>query len=67
MKRLSATDQSSTRIINLPSTPTADNDATSKTYVDTQVATKVTGTTKITVGTTAPTSPAVGDLWVDTN
>ena len=22
---------------------------------------------KITVGTTAPTSPAVGDLWVDTN
>lgn len=26
-----------------------------------------TGTSKITVGTTAPTSPAVGDLWVDTN
>lgn len=23
--------------------------------------------TKITVGTTAPTSPAIGDLWVDTN
>lgn len=22
---------------------------------------------KITVGTTAPSSPAVGDLWVDTN
>lgn len=24
------------------------------------------GTAKITVGTTAPTSPATGDLWVDT-
>ena len=33
------------------------------------VATKLTkdGTTKITVGTTEPTSPATGDLWVDTN
>ncbi len=27
----------------------------------------VQGTTKITVGTTAPSSPNVGDLWVDTN
>lgn len=26
-----------------------------------------TGTASITVGTTAPSSPAVGDLWVDTN
>ncbi len=26
-----------------------------------------TGTANITVGTTAPSSPAVGDLWVDTN
>ena len=26
-----------------------------------------TSTPKITVGTTAPVSPAVGDLWVDTN
>lgn len=25
------------------------------------------GFAKITVGTTAPTSPATGDLWVDTN
>lgn len=25
------------------------------------------GTNKITTGTTAPTSPAIGDLWVDTN
>jgi hypothetical protein len=24
-------------------------------------------TPKITVGTAAPTNPAVGDLWVDTN
>lgn len=28
---------------------------------------KVNGTTRITVGTTAPSSPAAGDLWVDTN
>lgn len=27
----------------------------------------VQGNMKITVGTTAPSSPAVGDLWVDTN
>lgn len=26
-----------------------------------------TGLAKITVGTTAPSSPAVGDLWIDTN
>ena len=25
------------------------------------------GLSKITVGTTEPTSPSVGDLWVDTN
>lgn len=25
------------------------------------------GSTKITVGTTAPASPAVGDVWIDTN
>jgi len=25
------------------------------------------GFTKITVGTTAPASPAVGDIWIDTN
>ena len=29
--------------------------------------TKVSGTARITVGTAAPSSPAVGDLWVDTN
>ena len=28
---------------------------------------KVTGTVKLSVGTTAPTSPATNDLWVDTN
>jgi len=35
----------------------------------TAIATKLTsdGSTKITVGTTEPTSPATGDLWVDTN
>lgn len=25
------------------------------------------GTSKLTIGTVAPTSPAVGDLWIDTN
>lgn len=33
----------------------------------TQLNAKVNGTTTITVSTTAPSSPAVGDLWVDTN
>lgn len=28
---------------------------------------KATGFTNITVGTTAPASPAVGDVWIDTN
>ena len=28
---------------------------------------KVNGTTTITVGTTPPSSPSIGDLWVDTN
>lgn len=29
--------------------------------------TYVQGSTRIAVGTTAPASPSVGDLWVDTN
>ncbi len=29
--------------------------------------TYVKGSTMVTVGTAAPTSPAVGDVWVDTN
>jgi hypothetical protein len=29
--------------------------------------TQFSGLSKITVGTTAPASPAIGDLWVDTN
>lgn len=37
------------------------------TGLDTALANKVTGTVKITVGTTAPSSPAVNDLWVDIN
>lgn len=36
-----------------------------KTYADAAVAAKITN--KITVGTTAPSSPATNDLWVDTN
>lgn len=51
----------------LGAAPSATTDAVTKTYVDTQDATKVTGTVKLTVGTTAPSSPATGDLWVDTN
>lgn len=66
VKRLSATNQNNTTLTNVP-TPSTSDAAASKGYVDTQVATKVTGTTKITVGTTAPSSPATGDLWVDTN
>ncbi len=30
-------------------------------------ATALSGLTKITVGTTEPTNPSVGDLWIDTN
>jgi len=37
------------------------------TSLQTTLNSKVNGTTRITVATTAPASPAVGDLWVDTN
>lgn len=50
---------SDAKVINLP-TPTNTGDAASKAYVDGR-------TPKITVGTTAPTSPATGDIWIDTN
>lgn len=40
--------------------PATAPDTATKGYVDGRVP-------QITVGTTAPTSPAVGDLWVDTN
>jgi lysophospholipase L1-like esterase len=32
-----------------------------------QINDRVRGTVRITVGTTAPSSPAVGDIWIDTN
>jgi hypothetical protein len=35
--------------------------------LDTALADRVRGTVRITVGTTAPSSPAVGDIWIDTN
>jgi hypothetical protein len=35
--------------------------------LQTQLNDKVNGTVRITVSTSAPGSPAVGDLWVDTN
>jgi hypothetical protein len=40
---------------------------TAVTNLTTDLAAKVSGTTKITVSTTAPSSPATNDLWVDTN
>lgn len=49
---------SASKILNVP-TPTSSGDATPKGYIDTKLA------GKITVATTAPGSPSVGDLWVD--
>ena len=36
-----------------------------KAYVDGEIANTISST--VTVGTTAPSNPAVGDIWVDTN
>lgn len=41
--------------------PSGSTDAATKGYVDGKLP------VTITVGTTAPSSPAVNDLWVDTN
>lgn len=44
------------------------NDVASKPTARTNLAVpEASGFAKITVGTTAPTSPAVGDVWIDTN
>lgn len=64
MKRLSQSDQGSTKIINVAN-GTASNDAVNKSQLDTKLTTS--GATTITVSTSAPGSPSVGDLWVDTN
>lgn len=37
------------------------------TGLETALADRVKGTVRITVGTSAPVSPSVGDLWIDTN
>ena len=66
MKRLSQTDQGTNKIVNLVD-PSGAQDAATKNYVDAGDATKVTGTTKITVSTTAPSTPSTFDLWVDCN
>lgn len=50
---------SAARIENLP-TPAAAGEAATKGYVDGR-------TPKITAGTSAPGSPAVNDIWIDTN
>lgn len=52
--------------LQLPANPANPLEATTKQYVDTADAAKVNGTTRITVASTAPSSPATGDLWVDT-
>lgn len=57
MKQLSGTNQNSNKIENVP-TPVNDNDAANKKYVDDKVPT-------ITVSSTAPSSPNVGDIWVE--
>lgn len=46
--------------VTLPRDPDAALKAATKQYVDGR-------TPKITVGTSAPGSPAVGDVWIDTN
>lgn len=68
MKRLTQTDQGTNKIIDVVD-PTGPQDAATKNYADTALATKLTasGASTITVGTSAPGSPSVGDLWVDTN
>lgn len=47
------------RPINLPA-PVNPGDAVPRSFVTAR-------TPQITVGTTAPSSPAVGDVWIDTN
>lgn len=46
---------------------TSDINKPVSTATQTALNNKVNGTTRITVGTTAPGSPTTGDLWVDTN
>jgi hypothetical protein len=48
------------RALGLP-TPTQGDEAAPRSWVDAKLA------GKITVGATAPPSPALNDLWVDTN
>ena len=67
-KQLTPIDMNGLAVTNLPVTPTNANDASSKSYTDTKLpGTAFSGTSKITVGTSAPSSPSVGDIWVDTN
>ncbi len=44
--------------------PDASLEASTKQYVDNTVTAR---TPKITVGTSAPSSPSTGDVWIDTN
>jgi hypothetical protein len=46
--------------VNMPYDPVNPMEIATKNYVDTR-------TPKITVDTVAPSSPAVGDVWIDAN
>lgn len=59
--KLSLSGGTMTGAIVLAADPAAALQPATKQYVDTRIA------QKLTVGTTAPTSPAVNDIWVDTN
>jgi hypothetical protein len=70
-KQLSDINANNHKVTNL-GTATNTGDAVNKGQMDTALALKVddtqlVGLSKITVGTVAPTAPAAGDLWVDTN
>lgn len=66
MARKSLSDQNlnNNKVINLAN-GTASSDAVNKSQLDTKPTGD--GVNKITVGTTAPSSPATGDVWIDTN